>query len=69
MGSRRTGRLLRTGFYPGDAKVDTQYVPSKMIFVDELAKGKKTTVTLSDVSKEAVPDSVYTKSYIERVNC
>ena len=39
-----------------------------MIFVDELVKGKKTTITLSDISLAAVPDSVFTKSYIERVN-
>ncbi len=63
-----TGRLMRTSLYPSYARVGTQYVPSKMIFVDELVEGKKTSLFLSEISLAPVPDSVYTKSYIERVN-
>jgi len=63
-----TGRLLRTSLYPSYVRVGTQQVPSKMIFVDALVKGKKTTLFLSQISLAEVPDSVYSKSYIERVN-
>jgi len=63
-----TGRLLRTSLYPKYAKVGSHYIPSRLIFVDELVEGKKTSVTLSEISLEPLPDSVFTKSYIERVN-
>jgi outer membrane lipoprotein-sorting protein len=63
-----TGRLLRTSLYPNYAKVGKQYITSRMIFVDELVEGKKTSITFSEISLEPLPDSVFTKSYIERVN-
>lgn len=66
--SSETGRLLRTSLYPSYAKVGEQYLPTKMIFVDKLVEGKKTTITLAEVSEASVPDSVFTKTYIERVN-
>ena len=63
-----TGRLLRTSFYPSYVKVESHYIPSRMIFIDELVKGKKTSLNLSEVSLTVVPDSVFTKTYLERVN-
>lgn len=62
------GRLMRTSLHPGYTRVGQQYAPTKIVYVDELVKGKKTTITLTDVSRDAVPDSVYTKAYLERVN-
>ena len=63
-----TGRLLRTSLFPNYAKAGDQYVASRMIFVDELVEGKKTSISLSEISLAKLPDSVFTKSYIERVN-
>jgi outer membrane lipoprotein-sorting protein len=63
-----TDRLLRTSLFPAYAKIGGKMVPSRMIFVDELVKGAKTTLTLSEISLAPLPDSVFTKSYIERVN-
>ncbi len=61
-------RLMRTSYYPSYAKAGDKYIPKKMIFVDELIEGKKTTITLSDISVKDVPDTIFTKSYVERVN-
>jgi hypothetical protein len=36
--------------------------------VDALVQGKKTKITLTEVSIDPLPDSVFTKAYIERVN-
>ena len=63
-----TGRLLRTSLFPGYARVDGQFVPTRLIFIDELVAGKKTSVSLSGISLSPLPDSVFTKAYIERVN-
>ena len=43
-------------------------IPVSMIFVDELVDGKKTQVSLKDLSIKDLPNSIFTKAYIERVN-
>lgn len=63
-----TKRLMRTSYYPEYARAGSSYIPSKMIFIDELIEGKKTQITISDISLADLPDSVFTKAYVERVN-
>ena len=41
---------------------------TKMIFVDEVVSGDKTTLTFDQVSTVDLDDSVFTKAYVERVN-
>ncbi|MCF7939969.1 MAG: outer membrane lipoprotein-sorting protein [Spirochaetia bacterium] len=62
------GRLMRTSYYPSYAKAGDNYIPTKMIFNDELIEGKKTTITITDISTKDIPESIFTKSYVERVN-
>ena len=63
-----TERLLRTSYFPSYSRVGESYLATKAIFADELVEGKSTTVTLSDISTSTIPDSVFTKAYVERVN-
>lgn len=63
-----SGRLLRTSYYPGYTQSGDYYNPTKMIFVDELVEGSKTTVVFEEVSTQPLPDSVFTKAYIEQAN-
>lgn len=63
-----TKRLMRTALFPKYATIGQFVIPQQMVFVDELVKGSKTTVILSDLSISPIPDNVFTKSYIERVN-
>lgn len=63
-----TERLMRTSYYPRYARVGDAVVPTEMIFVDELVEGKKTRISISDLSSVAIPDSVFTKAYVERAN-
>ena len=62
------GRLMRTSYFPSYAKVGTTYMPTKMIFADNLIEGKKTQLTITDLSVDKLPDSLFTKSYVERVS-
>ncbi|MDA3833689.1 MAG: outer membrane lipoprotein-sorting protein [Spirochaetales bacterium] len=62
------GRLMRTSYYPSYARAGKNVIPTKMIFVDELIAGKKTTITIQDISVDKLPTSIFTKSYVERVN-
>ncbi|MFW6288770.1 MAG: outer membrane lipoprotein-sorting protein [Spirochaetota bacterium] len=63
-----TGRLMRTTLIPNYARVDDTYIATSIILSDELIPGKRTRITLSDISVEPLPDSIFTKSYVERVN-
>jgi outer membrane lipoprotein-sorting protein len=61
-------RHMRTSFFPNYTKIEDKYLPSKMLFIDELTEGRKTQMTVSDISLDDLPDSVFTKIYLERVN-
>lgn len=63
-----TRRLLRTSYIPRYIRVEDAMIATQMILVDELVAGRKTTITFNDVSTSALPDSVFTKSYVERVS-
>jgi outer membrane lipoprotein-sorting protein len=64
----KSGTLLRSSYFTKYQKVDGNYMSTYMIFQDELVEGKKTTIQISNISTSELPDSVFTKSYIERVN-
>lgn len=63
-----TRRLMRSGLFPKYTKVGEAVIPVQMVFVDELVEGKKTQIALSEISVTKIPDHVFTKAYIERVN-
>jgi len=63
-----SGRLMRTSYYPGYFESDGFYNPKQMIFVDALVEGQKTTVTFNEISTQSLPDSVFTKAYVEQAN-
>lgn len=63
-----TRRLMRSGLFPKYTKVGDVVIPVQMIFIDELVEGKKTQISLSEISVTKIPDHVFTKAYIERVN-
>ena len=63
-----TKRLLRTALYTSYKKVGTSFVADKFQFIDALVPGKKTSLNLSEISVAKIPDNVFTKSYVERVN-
>lgn len=61
-------RLMRVSYYPKYIQAGESYIPTRQIHIDKLVEGKQTQITLSDVSLADLPDSVFSKSYIERVN-
>ncbi len=63
-----TKRLLRTSYFPSYTKIDDKFIANKTIFVDALVEGKSTTITYDNISASDIPDNVFTKAYIERVN-
>lgn len=63
-----TKKLLRTALYPKYAKVGEKYVPTTTIFIDGLVPGKKTQIDITSISTDPLPNEVFTKAYLERVN-
>lgn len=63
-----TRRLMRSSLFPKYTKVGNAVIPTQMLFIDELVAGKKTQIGLSEISVSKIPDHVFTKAYIERVN-
>ncbi|MGA2479932.1 MAG: outer membrane lipoprotein-sorting protein [Spirochaetia bacterium] len=58
-------RLMRTAYYPNYAQLGSQYVPTRMLFVDELNIGNKTQMTLAEPSIEPLSSAVFAKAYLE----
>lgn len=63
-----TERLLRTSYYPSYVRAGASFIADEFRFVDALVEGKSTSVTLTDISTAPIPDTVFTKAYVERVN-
>ncbi len=63
-----SGRLMRTLAYPRYQMVSGSYVPQAILIVDNLKQGEKTQITFANVVISKLPDSVFHKEYLERVN-
>ena len=61
-------RLMRTMLYPKYAQVTKAYFPSQMLIVDEVNKGEKSQINLSEISVDRLPDKVFTKAFLEQAS-
>lgn len=61
-------RLMRTSLYTNYLPVNQRFIPQVMIFVDNLNPGNKSQFTMADINLGNIPDSVFTKAYVERVS-
>ncbi|MFW5689133.1 MAG: outer membrane lipoprotein-sorting protein [Spirochaetota bacterium] len=62
------GRLMRTSLYPRYTRVGDKLLPQQVLIVDELNEGERTQLTMSDATTRSIPDAVFSKAYLERVN-
>lgn len=60
-------RLMRTVMYPNYVQSGGRFVPSKILMVDNLSEGERTEITVREVSFADVPNSVFTRGYLERI--
>jgi len=64
-----SGQHRRTGVYPKYTEVAPgKFFPSQMLITDEINKGEKSQVTMSELSTAKLPDKVFTKAFLEQVN-
>lgn len=63
-----SGRHMRTTLIPKYAKVNNVPLPVHQIYINELVKGEKTTQIFQDFDMTKIPDMVFTKAYLEKIN-
>jgi len=62
-----SNKLMRTMLYlPTYINVGSKTIPAKIKIVDELNKGEQSLMTISDVVVGKLPDSTFTKAFLER---
>jgi len=61
-------RLMRTILMPKYTKVPAGYVATQVIMRDELNKGENTQQIVSDLTFDNLPDTIFTKAYLESLN-
>lgn len=61
-------RLMRTVAYPKYQSVSGKFVPASMLILDNLKQGEKTQITFASPSVTKLPDTVFNKEYLQRVN-
>lgn len=62
------GRLMRTVYYPRYERVGNKTIPKQVLIIDELNEGERTQLTMTDATTQTIPDSVFSKAYLERVS-
>lgn len=62
-----SGKLMRTVYYlPTYISAGGKIIPAKIKIVNEVNKGEQSVMTISSVSVERLPDTVFQKSFLER---
>lgn len=63
-----SGKLMRRSAYLNYVRTGDKYLPTRILFEDMLNIGEKTQITMTNPSVAKLPDYVFTKAYLERVN-
>ena len=63
-----SGRLMRTVYYPSYQPVGDKIIPNQVLIVDALNEGERTQLTMTDATTQTIPDSVFSKAYLERAS-
>lgn len=61
-----SGRLIRYILYPSHVRVGGRTIASTAIYIDALDPSRRTVVTVSSPSFAALPDYIFSKSFLER---
>lgn len=66
-----SGRLMRTTYYPkwkkifSESKGDEVYFPEQIRIFDEVEKGNKTTIVITEVDLKPLSTNIFTKAWLE----
>lgn len=63
-----SGRLLKTCLYEDFRQMGGKLRPARLIMTDALAKGTESTLRYSDLKLRDLPDRIFTKEYLRRLD-
>ncbi len=63
-----SGRLVRTIIIPKWTSVGGKFISTQTLIQDNLKEGEKTQISADKISNQPIPDDVFTKAYLERIN-
>lgn len=63
-----SGTLMETSYYKNYTNIEGNFVPLWMMFIDQFEEGNKTLLELSGISLKEIPDTVFTKAYLENLS-
>jgi outer membrane lipoprotein-sorting protein len=63
-----SGALMSTAYYLKFTMIEGKYFMLKGLFIDEFEKGNKTLMEMSGISLAPIPNSVFTKAYLENLS-
>lgn len=63
-----SGRLMRTILMPKYTSVPSGLIPVQTIIKDEINVGEQTQQVISDLTFDKLPDTIFTKAYLEGLN-
>lgn len=63
-----SGRLMRTFLMAKYTKFGKMRIPVQQISINNIVQGEKSTLIMSDFNTNPLPDMVFTKAYLEKVN-
>lgn len=62
-----SGRLMKTCLYEGFRKMEGKVRPTRMVMEDALRKGEKSILEYSNMRARKIPDKVFTKDYLKKL--
>ena len=63
----RSKRLMKTCYYQKFVKMQGEQRPSRLVMIDNLNQGNKSTLDYSNMQLEDLPDKVFTKDYLKKL--
>lgn len=63
----RSDRLMKTAFYQNFAPMQGEQRPTRIVIVDNLNQGNKSTLDYHDMQVTQLPDKMFTKDYLKKL--
>lgn len=63
----RSNRLMKTCFYQNFALMQGEQRPTRLVMIDNLNQGNKSTLDYSDMTLKDLPDKMFTKDYLKKL--
>lgn len=64
----QSGTLMQTAYFLKYTSINARFVPVQQLYIDEFEKGNRTVVEISEIRTNSLPQSIFTKAYLESLS-